>query len=137
LQQQPCYDRSPVACHPTANILVKRRRRGAEIDMTGAFGLVVRFIVTAGHESAFDELAAETVREIATNEPGTLVYACHRVEGAPRQRTFYELYRDRTAFEVHESQPHVRRFLTERTPLLDDVVVERLDLTAAAGIGTS
>jgi quinol monooxygenase YgiN len=104
--------------------------------MTGAFGLVVRFTVTAGHESAFDELTAEILREIAANEPGTLVYACHRVEGAPRKRLFYELYRDREAFEAHEAQPHVRRFLTERTPLLDDIVVELLALTAAAGIGT-
>jgi quinol monooxygenase YgiN len=107
---------------------------GADIDTTGAFGLVVRFTVTPGHESAFDDLVAETVPRIAADEPGTLVYACHRVDGEPQARTFYELYRDRRAFEAHETAPHVRRFLAERAAHLDDVRVERLMLTAATGV---
>jgi quinol monooxygenase YgiN len=70
------------------------------------FGLSVRF-TCKDPESAegFDKLVAETVAQIKTNEPGTLVYAVHTVEGKPLERIFYELYRDRGAFDAHEEQP--------------------------------
>ncbi|WP_404830864.1 putative quinol monooxygenase [Streptomyces albidocamelliae] len=47
------------------------------------------------------------------HEPGTLVYACSEVEGAPNQRLFFELYADRAAYEAHGRQPHVQHFLCE------------------------
>lgn len=88
------------------------------------FGLVVRF--TARDEAAaraFDELAAETLDGIRTQEPGTLVYATHAVADEPTVRVFYELYADREAFDCHEGQPHVRRFLAERAQYLVSVEV--------------
>ena len=39
--------------------------------------------------------------------------------GGPRERIFYELYRDRAAFSDHQAQPHTRRVLTEREPQLE------------------
>jgi quinol monooxygenase YgiN len=78
------------------------------------FGLVVRFNLKDGSALAFDELTDETVAQIRTSEPGTLIYACHQVEDDPNARVFYELYRNRSAFDAHEQQPHVRRFLAER-----------------------
>jgi len=38
----------------------------------------------------------------------------HTVEGEPGARVFYELYRDREAFQAHERQPHVVTFLGQR-----------------------
>lgn len=81
---------------------------------SGLYGLVVRFDLLDGHENAFDALTADTVALIRTEEPGTLVYVVHRKPGAPSARVFYELYRDETAFEAHEAQPHVARFLAQR-----------------------
>lgn len=78
------------------------------------YGLVVRFELLDGHEDAFDALAAETVALIRTEEPPTVVYVVHREPDAPSVRVFYELYREETAFETHEAQPHVARFLAER-----------------------
>jgi quinol monooxygenase YgiN len=92
------------------------------------FALVVRFTVRPGAEAQFDQLVAETAAGIRAGEPGTLVYACHRVESEPRQRIFYELYRDRAAFEAHEESPHARRFLAEREPLLESKAVDFLAL---------
>lgn len=92
------------------------------------FALVVRFTVRPGSEEAFDALTAATTTAIRASEPGTLVYACHRVEQAPQQRIFYELYADRAAFDTHEDQPHVRHFLQAREALLDDVAVDFLSL---------
>lgn len=95
---------------------------------TAPFALVVRFTVRPGAEAEFDDLTARTTAAIREREPGTLVYACHRVEGAERQRIFYELYQDRAAFEDHERQEHVRRFLTGRVPLLESTAVDFMTL---------
>jgi quinol monooxygenase YgiN len=91
------------------------------------FALVVRFTVRPGAEDQFDALVAQTAVGIRNHEPGTLVYCCHRVEDQPRQWIFYELYRDRAAFEVHEAEPHTRRFLAERGALLESAEVDFLE----------
>jgi quinol monooxygenase YgiN len=78
------------------------------------YGLVVRFELAQDAGDKFDALVEETVAKIRAKEPGTLIYATHAVEGEPDVRIFYELYRDREAFEEHERQEHTRRFLLER-----------------------
>jgi len=92
------------------------------------FALMVRFTVRPGAEAEFDDLIARTTAAIRDREPSTLVYACHQVDGAPRQRMFYELYRDRAAFDEHERQEHVQHFLTARADLLESTEVDRLTL---------
>jgi hypothetical protein len=42
------------------------------------------------------------------------VYVIHLVPNAPMQRIFYEIYRDRAAFDSHENQPYMMRFVAER-----------------------
>ena len=106
----------------------------AQPSLSEAYGLAVRFTIRPGCEREFDELVASTVAAIRQHEPGTLLYGVHTVEGAPRQRIFYELYRDRAAFEAHEKQPHVRHFLAERDRLLEGVEVDRLTPTVYAGL---
>jgi quinol monooxygenase YgiN len=98
------------------------------------FGLAVRF--TCKDEASaegFDTLVGETVAQIRQHEPGTIVYAVHSVDGKPLQRIFYELYRDRDAFEAHESQPHTRRMLAERQQYLSSVKVDFLALQTGKG----
>ncbi len=92
------------------------------------FALVVRFTVRPGNESAFDELVNVTTAGIRAHERGTLIYACHHVEGAPRERIFYELYANRAAFDAHEAQPHTRHFLASREALLESAKVDFLTL---------
>ncbi|MCC9311708.1 antibiotic biosynthesis monooxygenase [Kitasatospora sp. RB6PN24] len=99
------------------------------------FGLMVRF--TCNDESAaaaFDELVARTGELIRVNEPGTVVYAVHRVDGRPLERIFYELYRDRAAFEEHESKDYVKHFLAKREQYLAATEVDWLDLVSAKGV---
>ena len=98
------------------------------------FGLMVRFTCKDSDSAdAFDRLVAETIEKIQTGEPGTLVYASHRVDGRPLQRIFYELYRDRAAFDAHEQYEHTRRFLAAREELLSSTEVDWLDLQAGKG----
>jgi quinol monooxygenase YgiN len=99
------------------------------------FGLVVRFDLKEGSEAEFDALTRETVAGIRKEEPGTLIYTCHAVEGRANVRVFYELYRDRAAFEEHERQEPVRRFLQEREQYLARAPrVEFLNLQVSKGI---
>ncbi|MGD0604064.1 MAG: antibiotic biosynthesis monooxygenase [Streptosporangiaceae bacterium] len=95
---------------------------------TEPFALVVRFTVRPKAEAEFDELIARTTAGIRDREPGTLVYACHTVEGKPSQRIFYELYRNRAAFDEHERQEHVRHFLAAREALLESTEVDFMTL---------
>lgn len=78
------------------------------------YGLVVRFELIAGHEGAFDSLAAKTIADIETSESGTLCYVSHELEGVPQARLFYEVYEDRAAFDAHEASEHIKSFLAER-----------------------
>ncbi|WP_431984242.1 putative quinol monooxygenase [Streptomyces qinglanensis] len=99
------------------------------------FGLMVRFTCKDEDAAAqFDALVSRTGELIKENEPGTLIYAVHRVDGRPLERIFYELYRDKGAFEAHESQDYVQTFLAQRDLYVADVQVDRLDLTSGKGI---
>ena len=99
------------------------------------FGLAVRFTLKdEDSASGFDALVAETLPHIRESEPGTLVYAVHRVEGKPLERYFYELYRDRAAFDAHEEQPHVKRFLDARGQYLASVDVDFLTVQDTKGV---
>lgn len=98
------------------------------------FGLCVRFTCKDDASAeAYDRLVAETIKGIMANEPGTLVYASHKVEGQPLQRIFYELYRDKVAFEAHETAPHTRRYLDERDQYLASTDVDWLTLQVGKG----
>jgi quinol monooxygenase YgiN len=100
------------------------------------FGLFVRFTCKdEASAEAYDRLVAETAEGIRENEPGTLVYATHTVEGQPLRRIFYELYRDRAAFEAHEAAPHTRRYLAERDQYLASTEVDWLTLQTGKGTG--
>ncbi len=99
--------------------------------MASGFGLVVRFTLRdADAAQAFDELVARTLEGIQRDEPGTSVYAIHRVPGEPNLRIFYELYESRAAFEAHEQQPHTKHFLVER-----EKYVTRTDVTFLEHVG--
>ncbi len=78
------------------------------------YGRILIFTLLDERVADFDRLAEQTAEEIRLGEPDTLVYVIHLVPNAPMQRIFYEIYRDRAAFERHESQPHIQRFVTER-----------------------
>ena len=82
-------------------------------------GIVVRFdVVDAAAAAEFDRLTAAVVEQIAAHEPGTLVYATHRVQDAPLARVFYEMYADDDALQAHEDAPHVLTFHAAKEPLL-------------------
>jgi quinol monooxygenase YgiN len=78
------------------------------------YGRILIFTLLDDRVADFDRLAEETAEQVRTGEPDTLVYVIHLVPNAPMQRIFYEIYRDRAAFDSHESQPYMQRFVAER-----------------------
>ena len=78
------------------------------------YGRILIFTLLDDRADDFDRLAEETAEQVRTGEPDTLVYVIHLVPNAPMQRIFYEIYRDRAAFDSHESQPYMQRFVAER-----------------------
>lgn len=99
------------------------------------FALVVRFYLRDENATkGFDDLVAETAPKIKSLEPGTLVYAVHRVKDAPLSRVFYELYESREAFDAHEQHEHTKKFLAEREQYLTGVRVEFLEPPIGKGV---
>ncbi len=99
------------------------------------FALVVRFYLRDNEAAvSFDELVAETAPKIQSEEPGTLIYAVHKVKDAPLSRVFYELYENRDAFDTHEQQDHTKRFLAEREQYLTGARVEFLEPPTGKGV---
>jgi quinol monooxygenase YgiN len=92
------------------------------------FAVVVRFTLREGREAEFDDLVARTAAVVRSHEPGTLIYAWHRVEDAPRSRIFYGLWDDRTSMLAHAGQPHMRHFQDARQPMLESTRADYLIL---------
>lgn len=78
------------------------------------YGRLLIFTLLDDKAADFDRLAERTAEEVRTGEPDTLVYVIHLVPNAPLQRIFYEIYRDRAAFDSHESKLYMQRFVAER-----------------------
>lgn len=101
------------------------------------YALVVRFDLRDDAAAAeFDRLTEEAVQMIKEREPGTLIYATHAVEGEPLARVFYEVYRDRDAFQDHEVAEHVIAFHAQKDPHVVGARVEFLSPGYAKGLGT-
>ncbi len=78
------------------------------------YGRILIFTLLDDKAADFDRLAEQTAEEVRTGEPDTLVYVIHLVPNAPMQRIFYEIYRDRAAFDSHENKSYMKRFVAER-----------------------
>ncbi|MGH3151314.1 MAG: putative quinol monooxygenase, partial [Streptosporangiaceae bacterium] len=78
------------------------------------YGRILIVTLLEDRTADFDRLAEQAAEEVRTGEPGTLVHVIHLVPNAPLQRIFYEIYADRAAFDSHENQPYMQRFVAER-----------------------
>jgi quinol monooxygenase YgiN len=98
------------------------------LPVTPPHGLIAIYTLLEDKVADFDRAADDVAEQVRANEPDTLVYVIHTVPKAPMQRIFYEVYRDRAAFEEHEKQAYVQRFVTARRPyvLATNVIELRL-----------
>ncbi|TNM64687.1 NUDIX domain-containing protein [Streptomyces sp. NP160] len=76
-----------------------------------ARSIAVRFdLPDAAALAAFDELVADVLPGFAADEPGTLTYVVHAVEGEPLARVFFEEYAE-GGHAAHEARPATAAFL--------------------------
>ena len=101
---------------------------GLAVPVTPPHGLIAIYTLLEDKVADFDRAADEVAEQVRAGEPDTLVYVIHTVPQAPMQRIFYEVYRDRAAYEQHEKQPYVQRFVAARRPyvLATNVIELRL-----------
>ena len=95
------------------------------------YGFISIFTLSEGQGERFDRLTSETLAQVREAEPDTLIYVAHTVPNAPLQRIFYEVYRNRDAYEEHGRQPHVQRFRAERGACVVATNVIELKLASA------
>jgi quinol monooxygenase YgiN len=102
------------------------------------YGRILIFTLLDDKAADFDRLAEQTAEEVRIGEPDTLVYVIHLVPNAPMQRIFYEIYRDRAAFDSHENKSYMKRFVAERRAcvLATNVIELRLKYAKVAPLPT-
>ena len=110
--------RGATTAGPVAPPALSASPEGAGKATAKPYGRILIFTLLDDRVADFDRLAEQTAEEVMTSEPDTLVYVIHLVPNAPMQRIFYEIYRDRAAFEQHESQPYMQRFVADRRSLV-------------------
>jgi quinol monooxygenase YgiN len=76
------------------------------------------FTLREERSAEFDRLAEQAAEGVRLNEPDTLVYVFHTAPAEPMQRIIYEIYRNRAAFESHQRQPHIQRFMDGVKPCI-------------------
>jgi quinol monooxygenase YgiN len=101
------------------------------------YGLIAIYTLLEDRVADFDRIADQAAEEVRTHEPDTLVYVIHTVPKAPMQRIFYEIYRDRVAYDRHEQQAYIKRFVTARRPyvLATNVIELRLKYAKISPLG--
>ena len=97
------------------------------------YGRILIFTLIEDRVADFDRLAEQAAEEVMICEPGTLVYVIHLVPNARMQRIFYEIYRDRAAFDRHEGQPYMQRFVADRRSCVLATNVDRAEAQVRQG----
>jgi quinol monooxygenase YgiN len=101
------------------------------------YGRLSIFTLQDDRAAEFDEVAERAAEAVHSMEPDTLIYVLHVVPKAPTQRIIYEIYRNRAAFEAHERQPHIRKFVADRADLVlaTNIIDLRLKYAMVAPLG--
>jgi quinol monooxygenase YgiN len=95
--------------------------------------IVVRFKLQEGKEAEFEGAAAEQVRRVQENEPGTLLYTLLHSQTESTEYVFLEAYRDDAAFAAHGAESQRWWRPTYQSFIARPNVVERLDDVAGFG----
>ena len=75
----------------------------------------------------------QMVESVEKNEPGTLVYAFHRLQDDPSEIVFWEAYADDDAFKAHMGTPHIGEMRAAFAELFDTTTVKLERMERVAG----
>jgi len=72
----------------------------------------------AGKEKDMEDALRAMIPKVQSEE-GTIAYILHRAQNEQGKFLFYEIYRDRAAFDFHSSTPYFKELFGKIGPLLD------------------
>ncbi|HOZ48510.1 MAG TPA: antibiotic biosynthesis monooxygenase [Candidatus Hydrogenedentes bacterium] len=101
---------------------------------------IARLKIIEGKEDEALGRLKEMVQTVRGNEPGALVYCCHRCAYDPLEIVFYEMYADEAAKDAHMTTPYLDALLSLLGDVFDDefgVQVEDLVPVALHGQSVS
>ncbi len=78
---------------------------------------------------AFMAAVTENMRASVAREPGVLALYCVAAKDNPNKLTFFEMYADNAAYEIHRNQPHFKKYIeTTRDMAVSKELVETTPL---------
>ena len=90
-------------------------------------GQIIRLKVLEGKEAEFEALVAQLMRDVTSNEPGS-IYDVRRVRGQPRTYFYFISFPDQTAFDRYMQADYHTQMSPKALALLDgEPVFEDLD----------
>ena len=93
-------------------------------------GQIIRLKVQEGKEAEFEALVAQLMRDVTSNEPGS-IYDVRRVRGAPRTYFYYIRFPDAAAYDRYMAAEYHTQMSPKAVALLDgEPLFEDLDTFA-------
>ena len=90
-------------------------------------GQIIRLTIQAGKEEEFETLVAQLMRDVTSNEPGS-IYDVRRVRGQPRTYFYYISFPDQAAYDRYTEADYHTQMSPKAVAMLDgDPVFEDLD----------
>ena len=85
-------------------------------------------VVKEGYAPEFEPLFGELRAAIQDGEPDCLYYSLLKSRTNPRAYIVEEQYRDKAAFDVHQSSPHGKIYFPTIRAILESIDVEYFDV---------
>lgn len=95
-----------------ATIGFNRLASAAEEDASSMITQLAKFKLNLEKEAEAIETLKELCAAVEANEPGVLVYLCHRSVKNPDELVFFEVYKDQDALKAHGKTPHMAKMQT-------------------------
>ncbi len=93
-------------------------------------GQTIRLKVKAGKEAEFEALVAQLMRDVTSNEPGS-IYDVRRVRGEPRTYFYFVSFPDQAGLDRYMAADYHTQMSPKAVALLDgDPIFEDLDAFA-------
>lgn len=107
-------------CPPSMPTLLRpflRQFSSTALAMSSPFVLIVDLQIAAGNESAVVPLMLKNAAA-SRQEPGCIAFEVLRAPEDPAKIRFYEVYKDKDAFEAHQKTEHFKEWLENGVPML-------------------
>jgi autoinducer 2-degrading protein len=82
---------------------------GAEPETGKVITQLAKFKLKTEKETEAIGALKELCAAVEKNEPGVLIYICHRAAKKPDEIVFFEVYKDEAALKAHGQTPHMAK----------------------------